>query len=117
MRSTEIVVAHLGCLIDTAPRNDAEAQRARDELAAVDQPMSDLVADELVRRMEDDVMAVLHVFSNHGRPIWFDSARDKLVAGLEPIAAEGPMYEVYVLLLKSMRVRRSKKGFFARLFR
>ncbi len=93
-------------LVRSADLNGAEADQARAELAMVSRTVSDLVADDLVRRMQADALAVCAVFSNHTVPLWFASSRDKLVAGLEAARSREPIVGSFLMILNTMQVRK-----------
>ena len=93
-------------LVRAAEENGAEAEEARDELAMISRVVSELVAQELVRRMDEDPLAVCGVFSNHIVPLWFASSRDILIAGLEAAQEREPLVASFLPLLRTMPIRR-----------
>jgi len=68
--------------------------------------VSDLIADHLVRAMDDDVLKVCSVYSNHTVPLWFDSSRQKMIAKLTELAEREPVLLSFVTVLRSIQVRR-----------
>lgn len=93
-------------LLRTSPANGPASARARAELAEVSHEVSDLIADHLVRAMDDDVLEVCSVYSNHTVPLWFDSSRQKMIAKLTELAEREPVLLSFVTVLRSIQVRR-----------
>jgi hypothetical protein len=94
-------------LLESAAENGDDADRARARLATVSPRVSDLVADELVRAMETRPLDVCGVFSNHTIPLWFESSRDKLIAGLTAATARAPSCATFAAFLRTIPVRRA----------
>jgi hypothetical protein len=95
-------------LVRTAAENGPEADAARAELAGVSQEVSNLVAKEISTQLRRDY-AVCGVFSNHHVPLWFDTSRDILVATLEELAQKQPLYGSFLVILRTMQVRRADR--------
>lgn len=107
-RDQEVASELAARLVRTAEENGPDADAARSELADVSQAISNLIADDLVRRMAVDPLSVCAVFSNHVRPFWFASSRDKLIAGLNRTAEREPLVGSFSIILRTMPIRKAE---------
>lgn len=95
-------------LIETSEENGPDADRARAELAEVSHVVSDLIADELCRAMDEDALRVCGVYSNHVIPYWFDSGRQKMVAKLTELSEAEPVLGSFIMVLNTLQVRKDE---------